>query len=160
MPFNHASIAAFISRGQVWLNPPDMKARVRLLSGMRAFALFLLLITVLPASAVPGDGVQKAFTGVTIDSYGPMPPFGSGVVMVLRIAHVTTATGEKRDFYFIHAGDDQFLSNRGAHPYPAPGSRCEGSTATRHVSGDPSGLLSGDGGPADPVGDVIEEIRC
>jgi hypothetical protein len=127
---------------------------------MRRLALFLLVITVLPAHAWPGEGVRRMFIGVTIGDYGPMPPFGSGVLMVLRVAHGTTAQGEKRDFYFIHAGDDQFLDNRGAHAYPPPGARCDLSTVTHHISGDPSSMHTGDGGPQDPIGDVIEGIRC
>jgi hypothetical protein len=64
------------------------------------------------------------FTGVAIDGYDPMPPFGSGVLMVLRVAHGTTAQGEKRVFYFIHGGGDLFLT-RGAHAYPTLGARCD-----------------------------------
>lgn len=127
---------------------------------MRALALLWLVIIVLPANAWPGDDVRKMFTGVTIDGYGPMPGAGSGVLMVLRVTHGTTAQGEKRDFYFVHAGDDRFLSNSGAHAYPAPGARCDLSTVTHHVSGGTSGMHTGDGGPQDPIGDVIEEIRC
>lgn len=126
---------------------------------MRALALLCLVIIVLPANAWPGDDVQKMFTGVTIDSYGPMPPAGSGVVMFLRVAHVTTAQGEKRDFYFIHAGDDRFLS-RGGGAYPTPGARCDLSTVTHRISDDLSGTSIGEGGPQDPIGDVVEEIRC
>ena len=100
------------------------------------------------------------FTGVTIDSYGPMPPFGSGVIMVLRVVHGTTAQGEKHDFYFIHGGYDRFLSNSGANAYPAPGARCDISTVTQRISGDPSSMLTGDAGPEDPIGDVIEDVRC
>ena len=129
-------------------------------AGMRALALLLLVTNVLPANALPGEGVRKMFTGITIDGYGPMPEAGSGVLMVLRVAHGTTAQDQKRDFYFVHAGDDQFLSSRGAHAYPATGSRCDLSTVTSHVSGDASGMQTGDGGPQDPIGDVIEEIRC
>jgi hypothetical protein len=127
---------------------------------MRRLALLLLVITVLPANAWPGDGVRKTFTDVTIDSYGPMPCCGSGVIMVLRVAHGTTTQGEERDFYFIHGGDDRFLSNSGAHAYPAPGARCDISTVTHRISGDPTSMLTGDAGPEDPIGDVIEDIRC
>lgn len=127
---------------------------------MRWLASLLLVVVALPASAWPGADVGKTFTGVTIDGYGPMPPFGSGISMVLRVAHGTTAQGEKRDFYFIHAGDDRFLSKSGALAYPAPGARCDLSTDTHHISGDPSSVLTGDGGLEDPIGDVIKDIRC
>jgi hypothetical protein len=126
---------------------------------MRRLALLLLVITVLPANALPGDGVRKMFTGVTIDGYGPNPGVGSGILMVLRVAHVTTAQGEKRDFYFIHGGGDFFLTRDG-HVYPAPGARCDIWTVTRHISGGPPSIYTGDGGPQDPIGDVIEGIRC
>jgi hypothetical protein len=79
--------------------------------------------------------------------------------MVLRVAHGTTTQGEERDFYFIHGGGDHFLT-RGAHVYPAPGARCDISTVTHHISGDPSSMQTGGGGPDDPIGDVIEDIRC
>jgi hypothetical protein len=127
---------------------------------IRALALLLLVITVVPAHAWPDEEFRRAFTGVTIDTYGPMPGSGSGVFMVLRVAHATTAQGEKRNFYFIHAGDDRFLGDGGAQAYPAPGARCDLTTVTRHVSGDLSGTYSGDGGPQDPIGHVIEDIRC
>ena len=127
---------------------------------MSRLALLFLVIIVLPANAWPGDDVLKVFTGVTIDGYGPNPGAGSGVSMVLRVAHGTTAQSEKRDFYFIHAGDDQFLDDRGAHAYPTVGARCDLSTFTHHISGDPSSMQTGDGGPEDPIGDVIEGIRC
>jgi len=127
--------------------------------GMRKLALLLFVITVLPANAWPGDGVRHVFTDVTVDGYGPMPAFGSGVLMVLRVAHGTTAQGEKHDFYFIHGGGDLFLT-RGAHAYPALGARCGISTVTRHISGGPSSMRTADRGPEHPIGDVVTDIRC
>ena len=104
-----------------------------------------------------GEGAT-AVTGAVIQEYGPMPTAGSGVFMFLRSVIVAMPAGEKRTLYFIHGGRNVYLTRSG-HSYPTLGATCDFATKTHHISGE-GNLITGDGGPDAPEGEVIVEASC
>ena len=117
-----------------------------------------LLAPVFALAPVAHAAEASPFTGAVIQEYGPMPIAGSGFFMFLRSVIVTTTSGEKRTLYFIHGGENHYLT-RGGHPYPAVGSTCDFATKTEHITGE-GNFIGGDGPPDAPKGEVIVEADC
>ncbi|MBO9712416.1 hypothetical protein [Sphingomonas sp.] len=113
----------------------------------------LPLAALLSSTGPDTEVTRHRFEGARIERYGPMPPFDSGFLWMLREMRVTTAEGETRTLYVTHLSKNQ--------DYPQPGSHCDFTTVVRHIAGTPDGaMITADGGRDSPLGDVVEDLRC